>query len=221
MAGSQPIFRSAFNAPEDEFSGRGVRPVVLDILAPDEETSILPDDLRMVLHVNPSSIQMQYAKEITRIQTKGGYVEQHWGEAARSISFQMATGGFMRLFSGLSNITGDGLDVGGSRRETIAYDKFLDVLALFHCNGSIFDLSGQIVFQGIIKITYDGGIYLGWFSTFSVDEAAEKPYQFTLSAEFVVQREILRVRSAPWSGRASDMDLAPSLVGLLGGTETL
>jgi hypothetical protein len=219
VVAGQPIFRSAFMSPEDEFNGMGVRPVVLDILAPDEETSILPDDLRMVLHVNPASMQVQYAKEITRIQTKGGYVEQHWGEAARSISFQMASGGFMRLYSGLSNITGDGLDVGGSRRETIAYDKFLDLLALFHCNGSIFDLNGQIVFQGIIKITYDGGIYLGWFSSFNVNEATEKAYQFALTADFTISREVLRLRSGPWTGHAGD--LSPSLMGLLGGTEAL
>jgi hypothetical protein len=190
-----PIFKSAFVSADDEFLGLGVRPVVFDILGPDLVTSILPKDVRLVLHVNPSSMALNYAKQIERIQTKGGYVEQHWGEAARTITFQMATGGFKRLYSGLSNITGGGYDTGGTRRETIAYDKYLDMLALFHNNGSIYDTSGQIAFQGIIKITFDGGTFLGWFSSFSVTEAAEKPYQFDLSAEFTVAHEVMRVRT--------------------------
>jgi hypothetical protein len=191
-----PVFRSAFNGPEDEYdTNLGVRPVVFDILAPDRETSLLPEGLKLVLHVNPSSMKFSYEKAIERIQTKGGYVEQHWGEGARTITFDIATGGFKRLYSGLSNVTGGGFDTGGTRRETIAYDKYLDMLALFHNNGSIYDTRGQIVFQGIIKVTFDGGIYFGWFTSFNVNEAAEKPFQFDLSASFTVSHEVLRLRS--------------------------
>lgn len=180
---------------EDEFNGTGVRPVVFDILGPDMATSLLPEGLRMVLHVNPSSIAFSYAKQVERIQTKGGFIEQHWGEAARNITFNLATGGFKRLYSGLSNVTGGGYDTEGTRRESIAYDKYLDLLALFHNNGSIYDTSGQIALQGILKVMFDGGVYLGWFSAFSVTEAADKPYMFQLSAEFTVAHEILRLRT--------------------------
>ena len=191
-----PIFRSAFQSPEDENNTNlGVRPVVFDILAPDRETSILPDNLKMVLHVNPTSLNFSYEKVIERIQTKGGYVEQHWGDGPRSISFSMVTGGFMRLRTGLSNVTGGGFNTGGTRRETIAYDKYLDMLALFHNNGAIYDTNGSIAFHGIIKITFDGGIYFGWFSNFSVNENADKPYQFDLSADFTISHEVLRLRS--------------------------
>ena len=190
-----PVFRSAFVSEDDEFNGMGVRPVVFDILGPDMATSLLPEGLRMVLHVNPSSISFSYAKQVERIQTKGGFVEQHWGEAARNITFNLATGGFKRLYSGLSNVTGGGFDTEGTRRETIAYDKYLDLLALFHNNGSIYDTSGQIALQGILKVMFDGGVYLGWFASFSVTEAADKPFQFQLSAEFTVAHEVMRLRT--------------------------
>lgn len=196
---ANPIFRSAFKSPDDEFSKQGIRPVVFDILAPDMETSILPLGLKMVLHVNPTSMQISREKMIERIQTKGGFVEQHWGEGTRSISFDMATGGFMRLYSGLSNVTGGGYDTQGTRRETIAYDKFLDMLALFRCNGGVYDLTGQIVLQGIIKILFDGGIYLGWFGSFSVTESADKPYQFSITSDFTVHKEVMRFRSMPYN----------------------
>ena len=202
-----PVFTSAFNSSDDETSGSGVRPVIFDILAPDEETSILP---KMVLHVNPQSMSFTYEKAIERIQTRGGYVEQHWGEGARAIEFKMVTGGFMRLYSGLSNITGGAgaTDTKGTRRETIAYDKYLDFLALFHNNGSVYDSTGQIVFQGILKITFDGGIYLGWFSRFNVTEAAEKPYMFDLSASFTVHREVQRFRTFQYQGLGAGMRAA-------------
>ena len=196
----EPIFKSAFKSAWDEFDPNlGVRPFVFDILGPDMETSILPESLKMVLHVPPQSVAFNYAKQITRTQTRGGFNEQHWGEGPRSIELSMVTGGFMRLYSGMSNITGGtgSFDTGGNRRETIAYDKYLDLLALFHNNGSVYDASGKIVFQGAIKVTFDGGIYLGWFNAFNVTEDAEKPYMFNLSASFTVDKELLRFRSSP------------------------
>jgi len=184
---------------QDEFNpSLAIRPFVFDILGPDLETSILPESLRMVLHAPPQSVSFSYAKQIERIQTRGGFVEQHWGEGARAIDFNMVTGGFMRAYSGLSNITGGpgSFGAGGNRRETIAYDKYLDMLALFHNNGSVYDVTGKIVFQGIIKVTFDGGVFLGWFSSFNVTEDASKPFMFSLTANFVVDQEVLRFSSA-------------------------
>ena len=197
------VFRSAFQSADDEWdTNLAKRPVIFDILAPDHETSILPEGYRMVLHVNPKTMSINSAKTIERIQTKGGFVEQHWGEGARTIDFNMATGGFMRLYSGMSNITGGtgALDVGGTRRETIAYDKYLDFLALFHSNGGMYDTSGKLVFQGIIQVTFDGGIFLGYFSNFSITEAAAAPYSFEITTQFLIAKEIQRFRSMPYSG---------------------
>ena len=207
MGSGNPVFTSAFQSPDDEYDGSGKRPVVFDIIGPDWETSVLPDHLKMVLHVNPSSMNITNANVIERIQTRGGFVEQHWGEGVRGIDFNMSTGGFMRLYSGLSNTTGGpgGIDTGGTRRETIAYDKYMDLLGLFHNNGSIYDIAGKIVFQGIIKISFDGGIYFGWFSDFSVNEAADKPYQFALTAKFTVDHEVQRFRSMPYGTTLSDI----------------
>jgi len=200
---STPYFRSSFYSVADEFSGLGKRPVIFDVIGTDGQTSLLPDNLKMVLHVNPSTMSFQYQNIIERIQTKGGFVEQHWGEGPVNISFDMATGGFMRLYTGLSNLTGPtsagGYDAGGTRRDTIAYDKFLDMLALFHNNGSVYDLSGRIVFNGNIRVMFDGSQFDGWFQSFSVTEAAEKPYQFSLNAAFVVKTDIYELRTTQFN----------------------
>jgi hypothetical protein len=183
---------TSFEGPRE--SGRGRRPVIFDIVAPDRVTSLLSaiaPDLRLVLHVNPSTMSFSYSKNIQRSQTRGGWVEFHWGDAAEEINFDAATGGFMRLYSGLSNITGHG---GGSpsRRDTLSYDKYLDILALFHNNGAVYDRNGNIVSQGYIKIEFDGGIHIGWFDgQFSVTEDAGSPYQFRMSARFIIDQEIM------------------------------
>lgn len=199
MAKTRPTFQGAFSSPTDTAGGK--RPVIFDILGPDYATSILPEDMRMVLHVNPQTMQLKYVRQVERIQTWGGWVEEHWGDAVNEISFDMASGGFMRLFSGLSNISNPAY--GGSRRQTIAYDKYLDMLALFYNNGAVYDSNGTIVLQGIIKITYDGGVYLGWFNDMPVTESADKPYQFTFTTTFTVHREEMRWRSTTMSSSTS------------------
>ena len=191
MAQENPVFRSMFSSPTDR--RKGIRPVVFDVLGPDWETSLLPENYRLVLHVNPQSMGIKYQRQVTRIQTRGGFVEQHWGDGPIGIDFEAVTGGFMRLYTGLSNITSS--KYGGTRRETIAYDKYLDLLALFHNNGSVYDSRGNIVLQGILKVTFDEGVWLGWFTNFSVTESTGRPYMFNMSASFEVHKEIVTWRS--------------------------
>jgi len=213
------VFTSAFQTARDGELGLGKRPVVLDIIGPDRRTSLLPDDLKMVLHVNPTSLQMSYSQQIEVLQTKGGFVEQHWGSEPTEIAIEQATGAFARLYVGLISATGPGpfndlvrpnstqaRNIGGTRRETIAYDKYLDMLALFHNNGQVYDQNGQIVFSGKIKMTFDGGIYFGWFSDFGVEESAGKPYQFDLTTNFTIEEEILRLRTQPFNPQADFLD---------------
>jgi len=189
-ANNRQLFTGNFPGGEFEgFSDSGKRPVIFDILGPDKETSILPEGLKLVLHVNPNSLSIKYTRKVERIQTKGGWVEQHWGDDTQGIDIEAATGGFMRLYSGLSNVTSPAT-TGGSRRETLAYDSYLDLLALFHSNASVYDADGQVALQGYVKIIFDGGVYFGWFNAFNVQETAEKPYQFTLSASMTINSEV-------------------------------
>lgn len=186
------IFQDSFVSATE--TGTGRRPVVFDVLGPDQETSLLPDGVKMVLHTNPQTMSLKYTRLVTRIQTRGGFVEQHWGDGLRNITFDAVTGGFKRLYAGLSNITS--AKYGGGRRESIAYDKYLDFLALFHNNGTIYDSRGNAVLQGCIKVTFDGGVYHGWFTSFTATESTDRPYMFSLNAGFEIQKEVVVWRSA-------------------------
>ena len=195
MSTENPLFRGSMPAGADEESaGTGKRPVIFDIVGPDLTTSILPEGLKLVLHVNPTSMSIKYSTVIERIQTKGGFVEQHFGDGSHQISFEMATGGFMRIFTGAVYSTSP-IETDGSRRETLAYDSYLDILAMFHNNGSVYDENNQVAIQGAIKVTFDGGVYVGWFNDFSVTEGADTPYSFQMTASFEIDHEIQNWKS--------------------------
>lgn len=199
MDDQQAVFRGSFSGPDEASLHRGRRPVVFDILAPDQQTSLLDmvdEDLRLVLYVNPRSMKLSYSKQIERVQTRAGFVEFHWGDAAEEITFEAASGGFMRLYTGLSSVTGSGGGAQG-RRETLAYDKYLDLLSLFHNNGAIYDALGNIAVQGYIKITFDGGVHIGWFDgDFTVTEEANTPFMFNMSTRFIIDKEIMAFRTS-------------------------
>jgi len=185
-----------FKSADDTYAGTGLRPFVFDILQPNRIDSALPLGLRLVMHVNPSSMNISYSKTVQKIQTRGGWVEQHWGEVPAKISASAVTGGFKRLYSGLSNITGT--TAGGSRRETVAYDRYLDLLALFRNNGIVYNTSGHPVFSGAVKLTFDEGVYVGWFETFSPKEDASQPFMFSFDFDFTVEHEVTQIRSLPY-----------------------
>lgn len=215
-----PLFKGAFPAGEDdEFSQEGKRPVIFDVLGPDYQTSLLPEGFKLVLFVNPSSMSLKYTRDVERIQTRGGFVEQHWGDGAQTLDLEASTGGFMRLYTGLSNVTSPATTL-GSRRETLAYDSYLDMLALFHNNGSIYDTEGRVALQGIIKVVFDGGVYLGWFNAFTVTESADNPYRFSMTAgmdiaeEAQVWKTTIGFNSQVDDSRSSDPEQAQNPTGL-------
>ena len=203
-------------------SNLGIRPFVFDIVAPDGVTSLLPDDVKMTLHANPKNISFSYEKKHEISPTLSGWVEFYWGDNPTTISLEASSGAFIRPYTGLSAVTGPvtippnsqtsttytdfmgppplkettiGTSIGGTRRETITYDKYLDLLALFHNNGSIYDQTGRVIVQGKIKMIFDGGVWFGWFQSFSVTDDANTPYSFNVSLAMQVEREYHGVRT--------------------------
>lgn len=163
------------------FSGSGdtrYEPVLFQVVSPDLTTLLLPDFL--VLHVNPASLDSTYSKVITRIQTLGGFVEQHFGEQLTQLSASGSTGAFVSVERGVTTF---------DRGNTIAYRKFQQLLSVFKSNGSVYDDRGVVQFNGRIRIVFGGGTYDGYFMTFNYDESADSPFAFTLSWSFKVTKE--------------------------------
>lgn len=199
-----PQIQGSFSGINEESLGRGRRPVIFDLLGPDYKTSLLRN-YKLVLYVNPTSMSINYSKIVDRQQTRGGFVEAHFGEGAQKISFDMATGGFVRVYSGIIGITGGD----ENRRQTLAYDSYMDILELYKNNGNIVDTTGKVVMNGLVKISFDGFDYLGTFDSFSVTDSAEKAFQLALNAEFTVHREKIGLRSLAYANTANQEYLPP------------
>ncbi len=138
----------------------------------------------LVMHVNPQNYSEQHTKRIERIQTRGGFVEQHWGDDLTEITCDGSTGAFMNIYTGLSSLL---------RQQTIQWDRYRDLHDLFRNNGSLYDPYGNIVLQGNIMMMYDRGTYNGYFRTFEVEETDDQPFSFKLSWTFKVEEELMKI----------------------------
>src|ERR1700744_3087697 len=100
----------AINTPssEDAYSHpaatrKGAIPMAFQVTSPfNRSTLLMPHAL--VMHVNPSSFQETHTQKIERFQTRGGFVEQHWGSELTEISADASTGAFMNIYTGLTSL---------------------------------------------------------------------------------------------------------------------
>ncbi len=138
----------------------------------------------LVMHVNPQNYSEQHSKKIERIQTRGGWVEQHWGDDLTEITCDGSTGAFMNIYTGLTALL---------RQQTIQWDRYRDLFDLYRNNGSLYDPYGNIVLQGNIMLMYDRGTYNGYFRSFDYEETDDSPFAFKLSFTFKVQEELMKI----------------------------
>lgn len=153
-------------------------PILFQVVSPDMQTLLLPEAL--YLHVNPANFDVSYSKLITRIQTLGGFVEQHFGDQLTDISATGSTGAFISVDNGVTTL---------HRQDTIAYHKIQQLIDVFKSNGSVYDSRGMVQFRGRVRITFDGGIYDGYFVNLEVNESGDKPYEFEVNWSFKAEKE--------------------------------
>jgi hypothetical protein len=169
---------SAFSGPED----KNAVPVTFQVLSPNKDDRLLPHEL--YLHVNPNSFDLSYSKKIARSNTKGGYMEQYFGEELTSISAEQSTGVFIHTEKGLTV---------RRRQETPAWKKMDQLIGIFKSNGSVFDDRGTVRFRGRIRLMFHGGVYDGFFTSFEITHDPETPFNFELSWDFNVEKEAYNV----------------------------
>ena len=158
-------------------------PMAFQITSPfDKRRVLMPHAL--VMHINPQNYSESHNKRIERIQTRGGWVEQHWGDDLTEINADGSTGAFMNIYTGLTSVL---------RQRTIAWDRYRDLHDLYRNNGSVYDPFGNIVLQGNVMLMYDRGTYLGFFRTFSVEETDDQPFAFKVTWDFKVEEEIMKI----------------------------
>jgi hypothetical protein len=200
--------------PSDQTTGY-YKPVVFDIKdMTDRNKSLLKTEankeFRLMLQVNPTSLKLSYSKTIQRITTRGGWVEQHFGDKPVSLSIDTSTGGFVHVIYGLitntdtkpastnptstnpasTNVVLNNPTGPITRRDTLSYDSYLNFLALFKNNGAIYGSDGLIAIQSIIEVSFDGHKWYGWFQSFNVEETAESPHRLKITCELQVEPKL-------------------------------
>ena len=170
--------------------------MAFQVTSPLDRTKVLfPHSL--VMHVNPISLSETHNQKIERIQTRGGFVEQHWGADLIEVSADQSTGAFMNVRTGLSSVL---------RQRTIAWDRYRDLHDLFKHNGSVYDPFGNIVLQGQVMLMYDRGTFFGTFRSFDLDETDDAPFVFTLSWSFKVEHAVMSMAQDAVAGNLSAND---------------
>lgn len=178
-----PVPSENLSYPHPTVTKKGAIPLAFQVTSPfNNRLVLLPHAL--VLHVNPLSLQESSNQKKSVIQTRGGFVEQHWGHELVEIQADQSTGAFMNIRTGLTSIL---------RRKTIAWDRYRDLHDLYRNNGSLHDPYGNIVLQGDIMLMYDKGVYLGFFKSFDWEDTAESPFAFKLSWTFKVTTTLLSI----------------------------
>jgi len=138
----------------------------------------IPD---LIMKINPKNLSSKYTQLINRKRTLAGFIEEHWGEQLDSLS----AGGQTGQFFGPIGLTDD------RRRDTDAYDRFRQLVAIYRNNGSVYDTrTGKIIAQGAVVMNYDNCVYAGYFESFTIIDSADRPFSLNYDFAFKVVREI-------------------------------
>jgi len=193
------------------FTKRG-RPMLFQVTDPTNQP-LWP--YLLALHINPRSFNESFQKSKSVVMTYGGFVEFVWPDELDTITASASTGAFFGPFTGLT-AGSDGNNQGNlrtsgfrrpnasGRQQTMAWERQEDLLDLFRNNGNIFNGAGQPVIRGRVMCSYDRGIYVGHFTTFSPREDDEHAFSFDLDWEFKVEQTVYLFPGATNEARPGD-----------------
>jgi hypothetical protein len=166
-----------------------VIPMVFAVIpALSAERQAVPEPL--FLFVNPKSWSRSMNKVQTNHYVRNGITTERWGEELEQITASGMIGGYYTLETGLTRTY---------RRQTPSYRNLMMLLQIFKNNGCVYDNTYQgaapssnkrVIDVGAIEILYDKEIFRGTFDTFSIKEAADKPYTLEYSFVFHVESSI-------------------------------
>lgn len=141
------------------------------------------------LGINPTTVNVNFAKIINRTQTMTSWLEEHWGEELDTITFQGFTAAF--VYKDVANFSGRG---GGlsveNRKKTTSYKEFTNIIDIFKTNGCTYDSMGFVAERLYILITYDYSSYMGYFESIDVIEEANNPFRFNYTITFKAERTV-------------------------------
>ncbi len=163
-------------------SKRPIKPFTIYIGEAGSEGSITS----LTLLINPSDLTLSSSHTTDNRYTRNGWIPGMWGKQQGTIVASGSTAAFYMFPVGLTRTF---------RRKSEGYLNFTGLLAFFKNNGWNFVIGDQGVVKtrtrvisviDTVKVSYDGTVYEGSFSTLTFDEDAENPFKFRYSFEFIL-----------------------------------
>lgn len=177
----------------------GAKPFKISVYNAKEDT----EELSLVLLINPNDIQIGQVFVVGNTYTRKGWLPTLWGNQQSTITSAGFTAAFI-YDSGQASLTDQGYKeihegiVNYYRKESIGFINFLTLVAIFK-NNAYYHLNAKenetyfrdgtsrvISVIDQIKISYDGSEYLGSFTSFTLDEKGDAPFNLEYNFEFVV-----------------------------------
>ena len=138
----------------------------------------------------PHDLTFSRRKRFNRYQTRGGWVEEDWGDELARVTGEGLTDGFQHDICGYTRVPAS---------ETKAYKAFLDLVDLYRNNGYVYGSRGEVV-EGIydtydqpvehILFSYRESLYRGYFDSLTWTEDADQPHLFSWSFEFTIVKTV-------------------------------
>ena len=166
-----------------QISQRNVLPFYVEIL--DDSGSPLPIP-KLRLLVPPSSLEISMSKIVNRTVTRGGYIEEHWGDNLDELSASGSTASFMDPEVGLTRTYA---------KDTLSWDNFNLLFEAYRNNGLIYGDGGWVQKAGMIRLSFDNLVFDGYFTQFTVTEAADRQFAWNISWNFKSQHTSISVYS--------------------------
>lgn len=150
------------------------------------------DKAKLVLFINPKELTIAQSHKFSSSYTRRGWVNSAWGNQQIVLTVSNVSPGFYFILENKGGITNY------FRRKSAGFIHLMDIIGLYRNNGWYFlngitnnnlfkdGYSRVINVMDNIKIEYDGSTYIGSFSTFSLNDIADRPYQIEYNFEFIV-----------------------------------
>lgn len=142
-----------------------------------------PPELTML--VNPTNLTLNYQPLINETRTRGGFIQEFWGEQLTSLS---ATGRTAMFYDD------DGITNRNSRA-TESYAEFIRLVNIYKNNGKDYTNEttlaskanpNRISSYGSVIMTYMNSQHKGYFENFVFKEDATKPFYFEYDFNFKI-----------------------------------
>lgn len=137
----------------------------------------------LIMLINTTNLNLAYIPIITETRTKSGFAQEFWGEQLTSLS----SDGQMALSYNETGLTNRDL------RSSEAFQNLQRLINIYKNNGKVYDnamISNKLTSVGTVVMAYMTKEYEGYFESFDLNEAGEKPFTLNYSLAYKVTRVI-------------------------------